>query len=81
MTGSLAFFRDCLQVDGPSHFAANVPNRPLGPTVARDRCLTQLEGLALVVVPWFEWGALRVRASGGAAAGQQRGRVVLLGGL
>ncbi len=49
------------QVDGPSHFAANVPNRPLGPTVARDRCLTQLEGLALVVVPWFEWGALRVR--------------------
>jgi hypothetical protein len=28
----------CVEVDGPTHFARNLPTHPLGSTVTRNRC-------------------------------------------
>lgn len=50
--------RVALEIDGPSHFTANVANHPTGATVARHACLRAL-GLKLVVVPYFELMAVR----------------------
>lgn len=43
-----------VEVDGPSHFAANEPTRELGHTVLRNRMLRAL-GYVVVPVPYWGW--------------------------
>lgn len=40
-----------VEVDGPSHYTTSTPRRPLGSTLARDRCLRAL-GLEVVSVSY-----------------------------
>ena len=45
-----------IEIDGPSHFAANAP-LPLGPTLMKRRHLAA-QGWRLMDVPWSDWDAL-----------------------
>jgi hypothetical protein len=49
--------RVALEADGPSHFTSNLPRRPLGATMYRNRRLLA-RGWRVVSVPFFEWDAL-----------------------
>ncbi len=56
-----------VEVDGPHHFAANVPHHPLGSTVARNRSL-QGVGVKLACVHFVDWvaaGSMVESAGGG----------------
>ena len=48
--------RVVIEVDGPSHFAANNPAKVLGPTMLRRRLL-RLHGYTVVTVGYREWDA------------------------
>lgn len=43
-----------VEVDGPSHVAANCPGHELGATVCRNWLLQQW-GWTVLVVPWWQW--------------------------
>eukprot|EP00884_Botryococcus_braunii_P014143 jgi/Botrbrau1/2272/Bobra.101_2s0095.1 len=47
-----------VEVDGPLHFTALPPYRPLGHTALRDRFL-QRRGFVFLGVPFYEWSLLR----------------------
>ncbi|KAF8060474.1 hypothetical protein HT031_004650 [Scenedesmus sp. PABB004] len=49
--------RLAVEVDGPSHVAANCRDRALGGTVARDWLLRQQPGLVVASLAWWEWEA------------------------
>ena len=44
-----------VEVDGPTHFLGR---KPTGSTILKHRQVTNLEGVALVSVPYWEWNEL-----------------------
>jgi len=47
-----------LEVDGPRHFSASIPHKPLGSTCLRRRLVTALTGQQVLSVPFFEWNGV-----------------------
>lgn len=46
-----------IEVDGPLHFSARTPHRPLGHTVLRNNMISAL-GFKYCSVPFYEWDRL-----------------------
>jgi len=45
-----------IEVDGPSHF---IGRKPTGSTILKRRQVTNLEGIPVVSIPYWEWDKLR----------------------
>ena len=44
-----------IEVDGPSHF---IRRKPTGSTILKHRQVTNMEGIRIVSVPYWEWNDL-----------------------